>query len=364
MSQDLIPFLPLNRLSYFGILSCVVLILLSKPEKAPFWGLSLIAVDMVMVHIAYGIKDNMLDYIYFVSALIWLYFFVKKKRRDRLWYEFIKHKKTNKVVILICVLLVLVSLVTKAGYRYTWEGSYYVGFSSLAHTAAASIFLVISILLITYYTKRFSWIILLCLLLLTYGVFETGARTYIVPAVIVVYLYLNKCRGRKRMKYLLYALGLAATFVILSKSSIIAKFNFTSTANEYVEVDALAQQTSGRSAFWVIDINGFLDGSLFAKILGHGHGYTYYLNKKFYHLDIWAHNDFIQLLVGGGLLTLAVYIIALRKTVKSILKKHKVLDRIVFVTYILFPATFNGFYNYSHYFLSFIVLGLMLDHTR
>ena len=364
MSQDLIPFLPLNRLCYFGILSCVVLILLPKPEKTPFVGLSLIAADMFLVHMSYGIKDNILDYIYFVSALIWLYFFEKKDRRDRLRSEFLKHRTTNKVVILICVMLVLVSLITKVGYRYAWEGSYYVGFSSLAHTAASSICLVASILLITYCTERFSWVIFLFLLLLSYGIFETGARTYIVPAIIIIYLYLNKCRGQKKMKYLLYAFGLAIAFVILSKSSIMDKFRFTSTANEYVKVDVLAQQTSGRSAFWIIDIKGFLDGSLFAKIFGHGHGYTYYLNKTFYNLNVWAHNDFIQLLVGGGLLTLAVYIKALWNTAKSIVKNHKAIDRIMLVTYIVFPAIFNGFYNYSHFFLSFIVLGLMFDNEQ
>ena len=364
MSQDLIPFLPLNRLFYIGILFCVVLILLSKPEKTSFLGLSLIAVDMVMVHMAYGIKDNILDYIYFVSALVWLYFLEKKDRRDKLRYKFLQHRKINKLVAFICVLLVLVSLITKVGYRYAWEGSYYVGFSSLAHTAASSICLVISIFLITYCTERFSWVILFYLLLLTYGIFETGARTYIVPAVILVYLYLNKCRGQKNIKYLLYAFGLVTAFVILSKSSIMDKFNFTSTANEYVKVDALAQQTSGRSAFWIIDIKGFLDGSLFAKILGHGHGYTYYLNKTFYNLNVWAHNDFIQLLVGGGLLTLVVYIKALWNAVKSILKNHKLIDQIMLVVYILFPAVLNGFYNYSHYFLSFIVLGLMFDNEQ
>ncbi len=40
------------------------------------------------------------------------------------------------------------------------------------------------------------------LLVLTYGIFESGARTYIVPAAILIYLYINKSMKIRTLNFL------------------------------------------------------------------------------------------------------------------------------------------------------------------
>lgn len=365
MTQDLIPFVSLNRIFYFGIIACLGFVLFSRLEKNTFFCLFAIGVDVMLVHLAYSISGNVLDYIYFTSSLMWLLFMTSKERREKLLSEFMLHKNLNKAVIYFSVALTVFALITKSGYQYSWgSAAYYVGFSSLTHTAASSLCLVGAIILLMYCKEKFSWMIMSFLLILCYGIFETGARTYIISAMVIVYLYISKSKGDRKFKAIIYAVALALVVIILSRSSIIDKFNFTSNADQYNKVDKLTQQTSGRATFWIIDLKGFLDNSLFAKIFGHGHGYTYYLNEKYYHLKVWAHNDFIQTLVGGGLLTLYIYLSSLVKSIKSVIYDHTRMDKIMLLLYCIFPAVFNGFYNYSHYFLSFIVLCLLLDYER
>lgn len=362
MTQDLVPFLPLNRIFYFGITVCVFAIMFVRVEKTPILYLSIIIFDMVLVHLAYNISGNILDYIYYITSLMWLLFISKEERRIKLLYEFKNHRTLNKIVIFFSVALITFALITKSGYQYAWGAAYFVGFSGLTHVAASSMCLVSSLMLLIYTERKYSWIVMAFLLIMCFGVFETGARTYIVPAVILVYLYISKCQGNKNLKFFIYAIGLVLVVVVLSKSNIVSKFNFTSNIDQYNKVDRLTQQTSGRATFWVIDLKGFLDSSFFAKVLGHGHGYTYYLNERFYHLRVWAHNDFIQVLVGGGLVTLYTYISALCKSISSVNLNHRFVDRFLLIMYCLFPAFFNGFYNYSHYFLSFIIICLLYNN--
>lgn len=363
MIQDLIPFISLNRVFYFGIIVCLGFVLFSRLEKYTIFCLFAIMVDIVLVHLAYDISGNVLDYIYFTSSLMWLLFIIDGNRREKLLSEFMLHRQINTAAIYFCVALTVFALITKSGYQYSWgSAAYYVGFSSLTHTAASSLCLVGALILLMYCREKFSWKIMFFLLILCYGIFETGARTYIISALVIVYLYISNSKGSRKIKAFIYAVALALMVVVLSRSNIIDKFKFTSNIDQYNRLDKLTQQTSGRATFWIIDLKGFLDNSLFAKIFGHGHGYTYYLNERYYHLKVWAHNDFIQVLVGGGLLTLYIYLSSLIKSIKSVIYNHKKMDKAMLLLYCIFPAVFNGFYNYSHYFLSFIVLCLLFDN--
>lgn len=362
MTQDIVSLKFVNRIFYAGITLCIVALLLKRIEKKALLYLSLIGVDILLVHFVYGISENILDYVYFVTSLIWLLFIVKRERRIKLLNEFQQHRFVNKIVIVFSLVLIVVALITRMGYQNTWGGdAFFVGFSSLTHTAASSMCLVGALILLTYCEEKFSWIMLAFLLIISYGIFETGARTYIVPAFILVVLYVRGSKGDKKIKNVIYGVGLAVAVILLTSSNIMNKFDFTSNIQQYNKVDELAQQTSGRSIFWLIDLQGFWEGSLFAKIFGHGHGYTYDLNERLYNLRVWAHNDFIQLLVGGGILSLFIYVVALWRSAKNVLVKHKVLDKWILILYFMFPAFFNGFYNYSHYFLSFIVICLFYD---
>lgn len=361
MTQDLIPFIPLNRICYLVIFVSTLIILLKKIKFRTFISLFIVIVDLILVHLVYNVSEYILDYIYFITSLVWLLFLMNEERRKKLLNEFQKHEGINKFTIIFSIIIVVFCLVTKTGYKSAWEGSYFVGFSSLAHTAASSMCLICSLIVLNYNKDKFSWFGVLFLLILLYGIFETGARTFIIPALIFLYLYMTKNSKNLQLKYLIYALGLVVCIVILSKSSIMDKFNFASTINQYNKVNALTQQTSGRTEFWLIDLNGYLEGNAFDKLFGHGHGYTYYLNKTYYHLNVWAHNDFIQCLVGGGIITLLLYLFTLFGCSSKIVKKHKAMDKIVFFIYFFFPAFFNGLYNYPHYFLSFVIVCLMYD---
>lgn len=312
--------------------------------------------DLLLVHIRYNVLSNILDYIYFFTSLCWLYFLQNKEYRKKLIDEFNRYTKFSDFTIYFSVVITVFCIITKIGYVKSWDGMYYVGLSELTHTAASSLCLVNALILFNKNKKGFSWVSLLMMLLLSYAIFETGARTYIISAVIIIYLYVHDAKEIKNYKHIVYPIIVVLCFIILSKSNIVDKINFSKTPDKYNKVDSLTQQTSGRSTFWIIDLKGFVNGDLFDKLFGHGHGYTYYLNKTYYNLNVWAHNDFIQLIVGGGIITLLLYLAELKKLSIKVLKNKRMMLKIIFYTYYLFPAFFNGFYNYSHYFLSFVLI--------
>lgn len=360
MTQTLIPFIPLNRIAYFFIILCVSIILLTHIDRASIAFLLLFAVDFLLVLLIYNIDSYFDDYIYFFSALEWLLFLTKTDRRSKLLTEFVTHPITNKAVAFFSVALTAFALVTKTGYYQTWGGEmYFVGYSGLTHTAASSFCLVIALMLIVYCNKKFSWIIMLMLLIMTYAIFETGARTFIIPAVILIYIYISQSSGS--LKAIIYALAITIGTIILLRSNIINKFIFTNTGDQYSAYKGVDLQTSGRTVFWAIDLGGFFNADLFAKIFGQGHSYVYELNSKFYHLKIWAHNDFIQLLVAGGLMTLTLYISALFHCIRSVTQNKKIFSIVILAVYCIVPAIMNGFYNYAHFFLSFVLLCLLYD---
>lgn len=365
MTQDLLPFLPLNRIFYFGIFVCVTCIIVVRREKNAIIYSGIILLDMILVQMVYGrfgyVSNYIIDYIYFVTSMFWLIFLANQRRRITLLHAYQRHNIFNNVVILFSAVLIAIALVTKMGYQYSWESIYFVGFCGLTHTAASSMCLICAMILLSYSGKNFHWGVLALLLFFCFGIFETGARTYIVPALLIVYLYIRKCPGNKSYKHFLYVFGIILVVVVLTKSNVMEKFNFANTINQYNSVDKLTQQTSGRSTFWLIDLKGFAYGSLFAKLFGHGHGYTYYLNSTYYNLTVWAHNDFIQLLVGGGIITLCIYLSGVKKCFASILQKFGFIDKWILIIYWFVAAFFNGFYNYSHYFLSFVLICLLYD---
>lgn len=362
MTQDLFPGIPLNRISFFLVFMSSVLILFMQKDKIMYIFFAIIIVDLLLVHLMYDVSGHLLDYIYFIATISFLIFIMRKVRRKKLLKEFIYHENINKIVTIISVILTIVALITKTGYRYAWGGeSYFVGYSTLTHSAASSLCLVGALILLVYCNKKFSVYVMTSLLILAYGIFETGARTYIVPAAILIFLYIKKSRGNKNLKFLIYTFVGVIAIVILSKSSIMSKFIFTNSVDTYNNISGIAQQTSGRSVFWAIDLKGYLEGDLFGKLFGYGHDYVYFLNKTQYNLEVWAHNDFIQSLVGGGLLTLFIYLYSMLKCIKITLINSTSIEKICLYLYWLFPAFFNGFYNYIHYFLSFVILVLLFE---
>ena len=117
--------------------------------------------------------------------------------------------------------------------------------------------------------------------------------------------------------------------------------------------------TGGRSAFWAIDFEKYLELNPFYLVFGKGFDFPYFVNQTYYNgMRIWCHNDFLDCLLSGGLLCFLVYIYIVFKNIFS-LKDSKILMTFLGLYY-LFVAFINGLFGYQHYLLSYIMLYIVV----
>jgi hypothetical protein len=127
----------------------------------------------------------------------------------------------------------------------------------------------------------------------------------------------------------------------------------------------LVRFTSGRSVFWLIDLRAFYDFGFLNKLAGNGFDYIYYVNKTFYNMEIWAHNDIINLLLSVGLIGTSVYLFVIGRMIKNInVTVGKRFPSALLISYVVFPALINGFFMYQHYLYSFVILAIFIMKER
>ena len=81
-------------------------------------------------------------------------------------------------------------------------------------------------------------------------------------------------------------------------------------------------------------------------------------------MEIWAHNDFINLLISVGLIGFMIYVIALWKMFSNLRYSLKIKEYILIVSYVAIPALLNGFYTYAHYMFSFYIFMLIIMNNK
>ena len=134
--------------------------------------------------------------------------------------------------------------------------------------------------------------------------------------------------------------------------------------NKYVD-NPLAAFTSGRSTIWLGEIKLFLKANIFEQLLGEGITSSYVKNVSITGQEIWAHNDYMEILNCHGILGIILYIYTILEFSTMSLKHLKLSfkSKIIFWTIFLFNAFFNGVYVYATAMLSipFTIYALSFD---
>ncbi|TPF93363.1 hypothetical protein BG22_07300 [Bifidobacterium sp. UTBIF-78] len=140
-----------------------------------------------------------------------------------------------------------------------------------------------------------------------YCAFMGYSRTYLGVILLMYVLFMWEFMASKRSFYIsLVAGGVFAAFII-SVSSISSKINSTSHGGYLGFWDTL---TSGRSSFWAHDMLRYSQFGFTNLLFGGGFNKIYEINQEI-GINIWAHNDFINLLVTNGIVGLVVYLLPL-----------------------------------------------------
>lgn len=302
------------------------------------------------------------DAVYFLISILLLMEVDSDFSKKNLLCALEQSDKYIKYIVLLCDLVLCIGFLDARCYDSSqWDGSYFMGYTNASHTMASGVCLLLVFTLYVIRNKKnvLSFIYFVPSII---AILKSGARTFLIPIVIVCLFFYVYHIKKISMKLLIFPIVIiCATYGFLN-SSMIEKFTF-SVNNQYTDMNFWGRLTNGRTAFWVVDLMAFGNYNIFQKLFGNGFHYVYMVNERNFSLAIWAHNDFINCLLSVGLIGTFIYAYMLFRTGKKIINvpRRDIIIKILLISYMLFPALLNGFYTYQHYFYSFIILVILYE---
>lgn len=307
-----------------------------------------------------NLSNEFNDIMYLLAALLVIAYVSEFENLQELSASMKRHQSLLSVLSVFSGLTLVVLLVAKIGYVSSWGGSsYFIGLCNTEHTMAAVCCLIM--VFCVYCGKQEalpSPVALLIILVATWALLQTGARTYLIPASII-WLYALKCLIKQKwLRRLLVVVLVFAVGLTFAASGMADKFAYT-MSNQHAS-SPLDSLTSGRSEFWFADLEMYTASSPWNHVVGSSFSSVYDTNEAVFNMRIWSHNDFIMLLCSMGIIGLMIYIAALYSLFKVSSRFLTAGAVASLALYVLFPAFFNGFYINQHFVYSAIVLLVLL----
>lgn len=286
------------------------------------------------------------EFIQFILISLIMISFLKKDNIKKLGYFISNNIRKILFSYLILIIYYIILFITRIGFKYVWEGQYFQAFFEFPHQASYQFFMIQGIGLALYslshknFERYFSLIIIIVSIFMN---LFTGARTSFILSLLVFVPYLFEYfKKNKKILYiyiviilLLLLINFIFKFVDIVNIPIVKKFIYSLQGN-----NGLFQSRE----FWDDLIKYFLEHYTIRDIiLGKGFGVSIYINTLSGFPGLWAHNDFIELLLSAGVIGVGLYIGIL----SSLFFKYR--TYIVLIT-IVGLAFLNGFFAYAYIF--------------
>lgn len=285
----------------------------------------------------------------YIDAILLMLFMTNSKNIESIDLLIKKHLKLIKNVVIIINIVELVMLITHKGYVdiYSWQGTFFQGTNSMPHTLSYLMLatMIFGIIYIIYTHKKwFSFMLLIPI----YCIFVSGARISLILAAILVMLLLSFAITENQKSLIVKTFKivpplLVVLFLFRNKilgSDLMSKIAVRTTSGN---------TTAGRVYIWSDLLHHYLNDSNFVQyFFGQGDDKSYYFNlhNMKVNVEVWAHNDFIQIIIGKGLAGILMYIMALLSYFKTIIKHSGNIYTLAIVVFITVAAMMNGFYSY------------------
>lgn len=355
--EEIIP--SLNKVLFAVI---VLLLVLKYLFSAIKWNhiCILISVFSVVLSLIIGgmPRYNINELFYFPFMTVFFLFFVNLRNEFVSYFE--SDKKYIKAVIWIYSLLILVALFLPNAFPY---GTLYFkpyGLSGFRSSPTAVFIYVLVLYEMVFDRKEWIFASFVPLSVLFLG----SSRTYLGVAFVLFLLsWYYYCKGKKLKFFLIGIIAVVAVFLLYSFSPVAQKNEDLISKAENGYFGFWGTVTSGRSVFWTADMDAYFTAPFFNKVFGLGLNYIYELNYSIGVDYIWAHNDFIQLLLDFGILGLIVYSFVFIKLFRQYrINKVGLFPRMLLILVWLINAFFNMFYTYFCSMLCYPILILINDY--
>lgn len=299
----------------------------------------------------------------FLIAMLILWKVANHTFREKLRNILYKSRMIIEFDIKISTVILIISFFIPANYSLSSGERVFSGFSISNHILAGTICFYMALFLIYLDDRKFKLTHLIYFSIYVFTILMTGARTYLITAVFFsIALYMLKLRNYS-LRYFVVPAGIVISVYSFLKSSAYSRF-ISTQQNQYISSNIFEAMTSGRIIWWKIDIDQYMKFSNIEKLFGAGHSNVYEINEKLYGLRIWAHNDFIQVLLAIGVIGLLFYIFVLFRFIFGV-RKEGVTPGIKFPTIILIGSfisniIFNGYYGNLRLIIATVFLSLLL----
>ena len=245
-----IPSIPLARIIGMFISAMMFIIMVSQMTKRL---LITFMVTVISIGISFAVAQdysvNFKDSVWFFTTVMSVSLGCNRKFRNELKKVIYDKRKIILYTVLICDLILCIAIVTPSSYGNAWnwgesEG-FFVGFAQNGHTLCSCCCLLLVLIMLVFQGEKMRLREYILYLPPLYGVFFSGARTFLIPvAVLLLSGVFIKIKNKKAR--LGITLVLVAAFVLfLQNSSMMDKINFASN-NKYA-TDIVSSITNGRS---------------------------------------------------------------------------------------------------------------------
>jgi len=356
-----VKFLPLNHILGTTVFILVITIyFISFNKRDLFIIIPSIALILSGFFMTYDLSIHLKSSVYWLITIMFLWKLQNEEIARELYKEIIKANRFILVVVIIADILLCIGMIVPSGYLENFMGKYFVGFSIAPHSLGAVVCLLLISILALIESKKSKKLWFLLLLPGIYAIFNSGARIFLISLLIVIAIvYFNFIESRKHQLIILPFAAIVFTVFVVG-SGMMDKFDFV-IGNKFISSDLIAQLSSGRAEFWLIDIRAYMDYDILSKLFGKGFDEIYLINLENYGLRIWGHNDIIDLLLGTGLCGVTLYMTVIGVNILCIFKNTKNrLSAVLLVAYLLIPMLLNGFYPFQTYVYSYVILFLLM----
>ena len=347
ITQQLFPF-STNRIVGIILLLCLMIDLFynASRRKVCFW-LAIIIIFMLSFLFAEDIKYNLESYIYWITTLLLLHKMTRTNAATELMDAFSRNTLWIKIILYLyslCNFLFLFKADCYESYAGWGNAGYFKAYASTPHTLASVSCLFLTLACYYMMLEGIDVMIGIGILVAVLSVFQSGARVFLISAVCIVLVVAFILFRNRQYRYFFYFIGGIAFIFLFIKSGMMDKFEAVFSNKS---ADVMAAFTNARSTIWTIDIREFSNSGWFQKLLGHGFDYVPKINQMYYGDPIWAHNDFIQILLSVGIIGLVIYLLSIFDVLTK-MKCSGVLVKLLLGVYVILPAFMNGLYIYQH----------------
>lgn len=293
------------------------------------------------------INNHLFNYL---SSILLIIFISDEKNIENFKNLILNNMKFLKLNVIIINITQLYLLLTNKGYlyRHSWGGNFYHGTNSMPHTLSylMLVTMILVCLIILFEKDRIFFIFAIIPL---YAIFESGARISLVLGLMLLMILIDLTFTKKVKSVflkVLFVLFIMFVFMYLFRDKIMQ----SDLWNKITLRDSSGNSSAGRFYIWSDIIDKYINnGNLIQMFFGQGDDKSYYYNSinPLVKSSVWAHNDFIQILIGKGAIGLSIYIYWLYYIMKVLVVKSFNIYTILIIMFVIIACMLNGFYTYK-----------------